>query len=762
MRPSTLILAAAFSAALSTTVLAADPVTLVGWDFTALEEVRTEVAPDFAVDGLQVSSISVGSGVETLTSSSTKRFGGRNFVDGSYDDAVGNDRYFVFTVTVKPGYKASFNQIDKFKITRTKESGPSCGSWEYRISSGDYESFYSLKDVTFGEKTENPIRLPDNLSNLQGGTSIEFRFVLWNASKDTGTFAFNDGKSGTYDIAISGTCEPIIDGDVTYPLTFDVSGGVLSSTNGIPVASSATSPLDIPARIPVVFTADEGKRLVSVTTNDVAIANIDKSASSYTFVMVDGDASVEVVFATPPALTYTIEGGIASVNGEAISSPANLPAGTVVTFTADAGKKLSSVSIGGTPVEDIDTSATSYAYTMGDEEASLAVVFVEPPVDDRPWFTETFEGDSRGIYSESTVNEIVASWHGTNFMVQGTEKDVFNGTKALRFQGKAAYIEMATDKTNGVGSIKFMAGSYKGDSVLNSAFWLSISTDRGKTWTAWQSEKTPLATTDFQSYEFSNVNIPGKVRLRIDYETSTKDRRLNIDDIEITDFVTETATSLDVCTGKSIVENFDSMYPEASSDLPAPWRVGTSSDLRATILPYANADSATMLYAGIGESISTGGVYNFGDGSRDQAADRAVGFLSTSEKFRTCALMVPVRNTGASTIGGFRISYSVEKYRCGKNAKTVALYTSVDGENWEAAGESFAVDFKGDNTNDACDTVVSTPVKGILHKRLEPGHTIYLAWFYNVPVSATGANAQALAIDDVKIQAGFRTVFMVR
>ena len=381
MRPSTLILAAAFSVALSTTVLAADPVTLVGWDFTALEEVRTEVAPDFAVDGLQVSSISVGSGVETLTSSSTKRFGGRNFVDGSYDDAVGNGRYFVFTVTVKPGYKASFNQIDKFKITRTPASGPSCGSWEYRISSGDYESFYSLKDVTFGEKTENPIRLPDNLSNLQGGTSIEFRFVLWNASKDTGTFAFNDGKSGTYDIAISGTCEPIIDGDVTYPLTFDVSGGVLSSTNGIPVASSATSPLDIPARIPVVFTADEGKRLASVTTNDVVIANIDKAATSYTFVMVDGDASVEVVFATPPALTYTIEGGTASVNGEAISSPANLPAGTVVTFTADAGKKLSSVSIGGTPVEDIDTSATSYAYTMGDEEASLAVVFVESPIE---------------------------------------------------------------------------------------------------------------------------------------------------------------------------------------------------------------------------------------------------------------------------------------------------------------------------------------------------------------------------------------------
>lgn len=380
MRPSTLILAAAFSAALSTTVLAADPVTLVGWDFTALEEVRTEVAPDFAVDGLQVSSISAGLGVGTLSSSSTKRFGGKNFVDVGYGDAVGNGRFFVFTVTVKPGYKASLKQIDKFRMTRSA-TGPTCGSWECRVLLAEYESFYSFNNESFESRTVDKVVLPGNLSDLQGGTSVEFRFVLWNASKEAGTFAFNDVKLDTYDIAISGTCEPVIDGDVTYPLTFDVQGGTLSSTNGFAVAAGTTSPVDLPAGVPVVFAAEEGKWLASVSTNGFPVANIDKAATSYTFVMIDDEVSVNVVFDTPPALTFAVEGGAASVNGEAISSPANLPAGTVVTFTADAGKKLSSVSIGGTPVEDIDTSATSYAYTMGDEEASLAVVFVEPPIE---------------------------------------------------------------------------------------------------------------------------------------------------------------------------------------------------------------------------------------------------------------------------------------------------------------------------------------------------------------------------------------------
>lgn len=369
MRPSTLILAAAFSAALSTTVLAADPVTLVGWTLDsnavaspnpAASERATGISPD--------SKLALGS---CVTAKSTTGYGGSTFSqDAAVDGTFANGSFIDVSFAILANYEVKLSSV-AYSVTASA-TGPRNLQWYVKIGEGGFSPVSdSFDNPASGNNTKNLTLDLSEVGNVASGTRVVLRLAAWGATGPTGTLYFKNS------ISITGTITQTEVDSTLYQLDFTTEGCASVETNDVEVSS----PANLPARIPVVFTADEGKRLASVTTNDVAIANIDKSASSYTFVMVEGDASVEVVFATPPALTYTIEGGIASVNGEAISSPANLPAGTVVTFTADAGKKLSSVSIGGTPVEDIDTSATSYAYTMGDEEASLAVVFVEPPIE---------------------------------------------------------------------------------------------------------------------------------------------------------------------------------------------------------------------------------------------------------------------------------------------------------------------------------------------------------------------------------------------
>ena len=182
-------------------------------------------------------------------------------------------------------------------------------------------------------------------------------------------------------------------------------------------------------------------------------------------------------------------------------------------------------------------------------------------------------------------------------------------------------------------------------------------------------------------------------------------------------------------------------------------------------LNYANAGNSTNRRAtnsNGGISIINADIYNMGT----NADDRALGFLSSggpSSQYRTCALMVPVKNVGAVALERLWISYSIEKWRNG-NAKTLALYTSGDGVEWTEVGGEFTLtttadpkkeDGKTDTTEltlGADPTIKRISEKVTLAMPLVSGEILYLGWFY-LSNDANCGSAQALAIDDVEIAA---------
>ena len=118
----------------------------------------------------------------------------------------------------------------------------------------------------------------------------------------------------------------------------------------------------------------------------------------------------------------------------------------------------------------------------------------------------------------------------TNTGIYGrTSGDHFNGTmSACTGKTTASTIEMAEDKPNGIGSLSFLAARYGSDS--EAMISVSYSVNGGNSWIALGSETVSATTLTEYSY---TVNVTGNVRIKIE---QTSGKRLNIDDISITDY----------------------------------------------------------------------------------------------------------------------------------------------------------------------------------------------------------------------------------
>ncbi len=400
---------------------------------------------------------------------------------------------------------------------------------------------------------------------------------------------------------------------------------------------------------------------------------------------------------------------------------------------------------------------------------TVASETISVSVSERPF--ESFDNATKAQYATTTFNGTdFSGWEGTNCVVGSDANDNVVGAKAVRFRAGEGYLEMTADKARGAGAVSLWLGIHKGDTQRDATVRLMLSKNGGTTWTAWVSDDIAVTTT-FREVAFADVNVSGNVRLRIECTSLV---RVNVDDIRITDYGEDepppvVANYLPVCNGKTIREDFDSLGGSQTAALPVPWRLAGTGSLYnritvdgAIILDYATAALATTQYGGIGGSTTTAGLYNFGDGPRAAAADRAPGFLSSGTGYRTCALMVPVQNVGPAAINSFRVAYSVEKYKSG-NAKTVELRLSDDGEHWTAAGEAFLLATEADPSNSVYSVSIPEPVavRSSLKHALAPGAVMYFGWFYYAN-DANSGSAQALAIDDVSIRAGFPTVFSVQ
>lgn len=153
-------------------------------------------------------------------------------------------------------------------------------------------------------------------------------------------------------------------------------------------------------------------------------------------------------------------------------------------------------------------------------------------------YTVNFEGasETKTAYASGTVSLSSINWDMTEALIGTDASDWKNGNRSARMRGYGtSSMTMLANKSTGAGIISFSYRRYGTDTQVD---WrVEYSTNEGESWTQIGSDFTAPANDNVQS--FSEVlNVTGNIRIRIKRatESGTSNRRLNIDDITITDY----------------------------------------------------------------------------------------------------------------------------------------------------------------------------------------------------------------------------------
>ncbi len=160
-------------------------------------------------------------------------------------------------------------------------------------------------------------------------------------------------------------------------------------------------------------------------------------------------------------------------------------------------------------------------------------------------------GEESGSYPAETVSLSGLNWQvGPEVQIGTAANDFKNGLRSARLRARdGSVLEMLEDKADGIGTISFVYRRYGSDD--NQQPWaVEYSDDQGASWIQIGSDFTATAT---EQTFLETVNAEGDVRVRIRLTTTpgtSGDRRMNVDDITITDYIagapviTSSATSL--------------------------------------------------------------------------------------------------------------------------------------------------------------------------------------------------------------------------
>ncbi|MCB5228980.1 MAG: T9SS type A sorting domain-containing protein [Candidatus Cloacimonetes bacterium] len=157
-------------------------------------------------------------------------------------------------------------------------------------------------------------------------------------------------------------------------------------------------------------------------------------------------------------------------------------------------------------------------------------------------------GETKGAYASGEVSLSGIEWNMTEALIAkgGVEADWYNDTYAARLRGHGtSAMTMLEDKPDGIGTISFFYRRYGTDAQVD---WkVEYSTDSGDTWTQVGANFTAPASDDVQTFS-ETVNVTGNVRIRIKRatESGAQNRRLNIDDILMTNYDAGTSSIINV------------------------------------------------------------------------------------------------------------------------------------------------------------------------------------------------------------------------
>lgn len=174
-----------------------------------------------------------------------------------------------------------------------------------------------------------------------------------------------------------------------------------------------------------------------------------------------------------------------------------------------------------------------------------------------------FEDGSKTGYAQGTVSLNGIDWDMTEALIGTSASDYHVGAKSARLRGyETSSISMIADKANGIGDISFNYRQYGSDTQVD--WQVEYSTDGGTNWTVVGSPFTAPSTGDTITFN-QTVNVTGNARVRFVRATmdgNTSNRRLNVDDLIITDYtggaVVDTITSISTAD-MTVLENIGSV-----------------------------------------------------------------------------------------------------------------------------------------------------------------------------------------------------------
>jgi hypothetical protein len=160
-----------------------------------------------------------------------------------------------------------------------------------------------------------------------------------------------------------------------------------------------------------------------------------------------------------------------------------------------------------------------------------------------PSVTFNFEGagETKGAYASGTVSLSGFNWDMTEFLIGTDAADYKGGARSARSRGYGtSSMTMLVDKNNGIGNVRFYYRRYGTDAQV--AHVVEYSTDGGTSWTQLGSSFT-ASTAGNADFFNASLNQAGSVRLRIRQQSGAgaANFRLNIDDIQVTDFCVASA-----------------------------------------------------------------------------------------------------------------------------------------------------------------------------------------------------------------------------
>ena len=792
---------------------------LASWDLsTALSYNSSLEANSFSSINLQSPSLSHGEGCLT-NGVAASGYGGKSFDDADdADQALEGGNYFKIEFTIAQDAIISLQNLSYFP--QRSSTGPTSAQWLCYTNSIPLDNPVS-EVISVSTTTPKNAKVVDlsMLSNLSEDTKVTLCFVGWGANSSSGTLYLKDtltitgiatdtsqGGGGGEGVGprISGASDLTVDVGDSRDIALTISGdeGVVVSTNLLVLADGVgVSPED--ANLTGSYFIEDGMLHIAPTAEDVGTHQM-------LAVLAVGDVCATNAF------TLTVQRVLKSLATWTIESKSYT---NVVSFAADTPLDASLTSAvvsrgNGAPAAGGQGTFGANSFNVATPEEAIEYnKYLEVTIEAAPNYSLTPDSLEYNLTRTKTGPTNFAWMCATNnapLFILG-EAEIFGDSSSptngsyrldlstlgtLPFGSVVALRLCAWGASGNTGTLCFNKNSIvlKGYAEMDPTVFVEPSMGEIEDQFVYVGDTNAVVVPFAGSMEYATAtnfaacfeNVSGNCWIADGiayYAPSAEDALLeqplefvvtlsavkDEEKMDSTTFFNVTVREkpvLRIAKGGVLRENFDSMGTSATATLPEAWRVANTNALHCTnALNYANAGNSTNKRAtnsNGGISIINADIYNMGT----NADDRALGFLSSSgssSQYRTCALMVPVKNVGAVALERLWISYSVEKWRNG-NAKTLALYTSGDGVEWTEVGGEFTLtttaDPKEDGKTDTTEltlgadpTIKRISEKVTLAMPLVSGEILYLGWFY-LSNEANCGNAQALAIDDVEIAAG--------